>query len=709
MTVSSIFGNALSGLQAAQTGLTVVSQNISNANTPGYVRAEAQFTPNLLGGIGGGVSVQAVTRAADRFLAAAQRLAYATQGAATARADLLDRAQQIFGDPNGDQNIYTSIDAAFTAFQTAASDPTSSVGRSNAIASVQDMLAEFSQAAQSVEGLRLEADQRVGEAVTSANGLLQRISDLNGQIALTKKSGGDSSSAESSRDQLVDELSGLIDVRATQKSDGSVELRTNSGALLVGNGAATLTYNQFASAYGPAGSIVINQGLPTQDQFDPAVGNGQIAGLIKAREVDLPGIGDALGGLAAQFADALNAAHAPNAGYPPAATLVGRQTGLLSTDTLDFTGSAVLGVVDSSGALRRRITIDFDAGTITTESPADTRSFTDSVGALTTQINAALQLSPAMGTASFANGVLTVSTGSGGGTGVVLGDVSGDASAREGRSFAQFFGLNDLVRSAAPTFYETGLSGADAHGLNGGGAMNFEITDPNGRVVTSRSVAVTGTTWNDYIAALNNTTTGIGQYATAALDTSGRLTITPRTGYTADLTGDTTVRGGTGVSASALFGIGRGATATRALGLTVNSAIAGTPTALGLGRPDLTAAIGARIIEGGDNRGAAALSAARDQARSFAAAGTLPQQTVTLSVYAARLAGEAGRSADQAAKAQSGAEAVYTAASERRAQTEGVSLDQELVKMTQFQQSYAAASRVIQAATDMLDVLLSLK
>ena len=705
MSISSIFGTALTGLQASQSALTIVSQNIANANTPGYARAQPQFTPQLLGGVGSGVNVQSVTRAADRFLAAAQHIASATQGASGVRADLLDRAQLVFGDPNGDQTFFTAIDSAFAGFQTAASDPTSAVARRNAIASVQDMLAEFSRAAQSVENLRLEADQRLGEAVTSANGLLQRISDLNNQISLTRKTSGDATSAESARDQLVDQLSGLVDVRTTAKLDGSVELRTASGALLVGNGAATLTYNKYANAFGPAGTIVINSGLPTESQFDPNVGGGQIAGLIKARDVDLPGLGDSIAGLAAQFTDIVNQAHANNAGYPPAPSLVGRQTGLLGADSLNFTGAAVVGVVDGVGTLVRRVTIDFDAGQITTESPADTRAFANTVAGLTTALNDVLQLAPAQGVASFSNGALSIS----GGSGFVLGDVAGNVSSREGRTFAHFFGLNDLVRGAAPTFFEAGIAATDVHGLNGGGLMSFQITDPNGRVIANRDITVSGTTWGDYVAALNNPTTGIGQYAVAAFDAAGRLTITPNTGYKADLTADTTRRGGTGVSTSSLFGIGRGATATRALGLSVNQAIVDQPTRLGLGRPDLTAAIGARIIEGGDSRGADALSAAREQSRSFAAAGALPQQVTTLALYAARLAGEAGRSAEQAAKARTGAEAVYGAASERRARTEGVSLDEELVKMTQFQQSYAAASRVIQAATEMLDILMSLK
>ncbi len=702
--IGSIFGNALTGLQASQAALTVVSQNIANANTPGYVRASPQFSPQVIAGAGAGVNVEAITRAADRFLAEAQRTSAATQGAVSARAELLDRAQLAFGDPNGAQTLFTAIDDVFSAFLTIAQDPTSSVSRNAAVAAIGDLLNEFSRTAQSIEALRLEADQRLGEAVTEADGLLGRIAALNAEVGLTRQGGGDSTTVENARDQLIDRLSALIDVRSTPQPNGVVELRTNNGALLVGTAAARLSYDNTASAYGVPGSITINAGLPTEAQFDPAVGNGKIAGLIAARDVDLPQLGDALANLAAVTADALNAVHATTAGAPPASTLTGRQTGLLATDSLNFSGAAVIGVVDGGGALVRRITIDFDNDQIVTENPADTRSFTDSVGNLATRLNEVLQLAPAQGAASFVNGVLTVS----GGAGLVLGDVAGDESARAGRTFAHFFGLNDLVRAPAPVFYEAGVAAADLHGLVTGGALDFEITDANGRVIAAPSVVAAGTTWTNYLAALNDATTGIGQYATAAFDANGRLTLTPRAGYTVDITADSTARGATDVSVSELFGLARTATATRALGLAVNSAITASPAKLGVGKPDLGAAIGARIVEAGDTRGAQALAAARDTARSFLAAGNLSAQTTTLSLYASRIAGEAGRAAEQAAKAQTGAEAVFAAATERRSQTEGVSLDDELVKMTQFQQSYAAASRVIQAAREMFDILVNM-
>jgi flagellar hook-associated protein 1 FlgK len=160
---------------------------------------------------------------------------------------------------------------------------------------------------------------------------------------------------------------------------------------------------------------------------------------------------------------------------------------------------------------------------------------------------------------------------------------------------------------------------------------------------------------------------------------------------------------------SQLFGLDRHASAGRASELQLAAAIAADPSRLSIAQPDLTAPLNSRVLEAGDTRGASALAAAGATTLTFAAAGVLPGQTATLATYASRLGGEAGRRAEDAATAQESATSVATAAKERRSSVEGVKLDDELVKMTQYQQSYAAASRVIQAAKDMWDILLSIK
>jgi flagellar hook-associated protein 1 len=309
--------------------------------------------------------------------------------------------------------------------------------------------------------------------------------------------------------------------------------------------------------------------------------------------------------------------------------------------------------------------------------------------------------------------VLSLNVGSGGG--LTVQQDSADPSARAGRGFAHFFGLNDLVSRPTPLFFENGVDGTDLHGLVAGGEISYQVRDANGRFIADRTVSISGaltgpaSNWNNLLASLNAPGTGLGDFGAFALDAAtGRLSFNADPAFQVSLIGDSTSRGATGVSLTALHGIGAQATSGRALDADVNEAIAANPNLLAVAKPDIAAALGQKIIEAGDNRGAAALRAARDTVRSFASAGLLAEQSTTLGVYAARLGGEAGRLATDAKRAATGAQAVAAAAGNRRAEIEGVSLDDELLKMTTFQNAYAAAARVIQAATEMLDVLMSI-
>jgi flagellar hook-associated protein 1 FlgK len=68
MGLNSIMSSATSGLIAAQTGLRTVSDNIANVNTAGYVRKVVNQAPLVSAGMGVGVNITGISRAADAFL-----------------------------------------------------------------------------------------------------------------------------------------------------------------------------------------------------------------------------------------------------------------------------------------------------------------------------------------------------------------------------------------------------------------------------------------------------------------------------------------------------------------------------------------------------------------------------------------------------------------------------------------------------------------
>jgi flagellar hook-associated protein 1 FlgK len=76
--------------------------------------------------------------------------------------------------------------------------------------------------------------------------------------------------------------------------------------------------------------------------------------------------------------------------------------------------------------------------------------------------------------------------------------------------------------------------------------------------------------------------------------------------------------------------------------------------------------------------------------------------------YMSDVAGDVGGRASQADSKAKSAQALLDTATSARSAQEGVNLDEELVKLTTYQQAYNASARLIQAAKDMYDTLIGM-
>ncbi len=146
--------------------------------------------------------------------------------------------------------------------------------------------------------------------------------------------------------------------------------------------------------------------IGSPEVFDSHIDSGQIKGLLDMRDGSLANSAASLGNLARQTVLAYNAQNNANTAFPPPATMAGRNTGLLSTDALNFTGKTTIAVTDQNGNLVSRVDVDFDAGTISVDGGAAT-SFGNTVGGFTGR--AEFGVFGSNGSASFNNGQLSIS------------------------------------------------------------------------------------------------------------------------------------------------------------------------------------------------------------------------------------------------------------------------------------------------------------
>ena len=703
MSLNAIMNTATSGLAAAQTQLRVVSDNVSNVNTPGYVRKIADQVTLTSQGMGAGVEVARIRLATDRFLQAASLNAGAEAARQGARYELYDRVQSLFGDPGGASGFFSQVDAVFSAFAASAEDPTSSPRRQDALFKTQALFDEAGRIAEQIQAVREDADGRIPSAIEKANSLLQQIEGLNLEIARATVVNGDASGAETAQSALIGQLAELVDIRVSTRPVGGVSIRTGAGTLLAGEGAATLSYVRAGTVTGETAfnEIWVTEPGGQKKSLLDSVTSGEIKGLVELRDIEAPATAQRLAELVAHVADELNRAHNANSSVPAPNSLVGRNVGQsFESAVAGFTGQTTIAVTNTAGVIQGRADIVFSGATMTVNGAAATPA--NFLTVLNAQLGGAA-------TASFADGKLTVTaTGT---NGVVIADDPTSPSAKAGRGFSHYFGLNDLISTDRPAFYETGMTAASPHGFTAGEALSFRFTGESGSKLRDIQVAVpVGGTVGDLVAALNDPATGVGRFGSFALAADGSLSFT---GYgnpapRMSVLEDTTVQVPSGISVTELFGIAGGVRASRADGFSLRTDIRQSPSKLALAQLNLAAAVGAPALSTGDGRGALLLADAGERAANFSPAGGSSGGSISVSRYAAELSGEIGGKAAAAKNRHDTAAALATEASARQTAYEGVNLDEELVLMTTYQQAFNASARLIQAANDMYDTLLGM-
>jgi flagellar hook-associated protein 1 FlgK len=711
VSLNGIAQTALSALQTNSTALRVIGNNVANMNTVGYARRVVNLQAQTTGGELTGVDIASIQRVTDQFLTAETLSAGGSSSRYDTQNSIFQQLNSLLGQPGDKTSLTSQLTAVSTALGQAALSPTASASQQGVLNSIQSLASTISTLSSSITGLQTQVDQQVGSNIGTVNSLVKQIFDLNGQIRTEQVQGDTDSGLLDQRDTAIQNLSKYLGVRQITQPDGSVSVMTTDGINLVGDSYTQLSYTPGGSngTYSPITFQNINPSSgtpigPPQD-FDSHLDGGSLKGLLDMRDGTLANVNAELGNLAQQTAQAYNTQHNANAAFPPPATLTGRDTGLLAGDALNFTGKTTVAVTDPNGNLVSRVDVDFDAGTISVDGGAAT-SFTNTVGGFTTALNTALGSN---GSASFTDGALTVSATNG--NGIVTQDDATTPASRGGAGFSQFFGLNDLFRSAVPSISATGLSATDASGLTAGTQFTLQLKGPNGDIAKQATVNITaGMSIGGVVAAMN---TAMGGQATFTLNSDGSISQTQPsnlTGYALNVTSDTTQRGTTGVSFTEMFGIGANTRAQQAQNFEVNPQIAASPQRLSFAQGQITAttAVGDTVVTHGDSSGLNALQALDAKQQTFASAGNIAGEVATLSDYGAAFYQDIATSGTQAQANQTSQDDRLQEAQTRQQSNSGVNLDEELSNMVIYQQAYSAGARLLTTVQNLWDTLLQI-
>jgi flagellar hook-associated protein 1 FlgK len=505
----------MSGLRANQVALGLVSSNVANAETPGYVKKTSNQVAVSSGEFGSSVRVAGVNRELDVYLQRQLRTEIAGGAYADLRSDMLDQLQSIYGTPGSAgtlESAFNSLTSAVQALSTSSDSQSARIAVTNA---AKALVQQLNTMTRGIQQLRSNAEAGLSGAVNVANNAMTQIANINVQLLRGGQTDGAAAELLDQRDRYLDQLSELMDVRAVTNDDGQVNVFTTSGVQLVGAEASKLTFNAQGTVTANTnwsanptesnlGSITVN--FPHGGSMDLFAANafrsGKIAAFVEMRDNTLVQAQTQLD----EFAAALSSALSDQTVAGTAATS-GAQTGFdLDLSNLK-TGNVVnITYTDTVSGTQHKLSIvrvDNPAllplTNAATNDPNDEVLGIDFSGGMASVVS---QLNAALGTTAnltFSNTGSTLRVLDDGAAG--LSDVNAASATSTVTSLAGGVAQIPLFTDAGiPYTGALQLTGAQVQGLAGRIAVNTGIVnDPSKLVLMSASTPAGDTTRPDFI------------------------------------------------------------------------------------------------------------------------------------------------------------------------------------------------------------------
>jgi len=312
--VSSLFGIidiGLSALVAHRGAMDTEGHNLANVDTPGYHRQDALLTTNpglpavgssmsLCGGqFGSGVQVTTVRRAQEAFLGLQTRMLKATTGRWSSAASPLREAESILS-PGPGEDLSARLDEFWNAWENVANSPEDVSLRADLSESASTLADTFRSDTQQLESTRLTVDSGIKSRVDEVNTLASQVGELDRQISVAQAEGRSPNDILDTRDQSLERLSELCGAMPFSSEGGQLIIYLDGRVLVQGESSYPISMTT------GAGGVEIRS---SYDNSTIQVANGEIGGLLYARDTGIPAYLDQLNTLAGTLVTEVNARH----------------------------------------------------------------------------------------------------------------------------------------------------------------------------------------------------------------------------------------------------------------------------------------------------------------------------------------------------------------------------------------------------------------
>ncbi|MGD9741764.1 MAG: flagellar hook-associated protein FlgK [Dongiaceae bacterium] len=441
MSLTTTLYTALSGLQANQSALRVVSNNVANVNTIGYTRKIADPQSRVIAGQGAGVQLGAIHRNVDAALAAEVRSTTTSLKGLELKQQFFERMQDMFGSLGSNSSVGTMITDFSNRLSGLTANPESVSLRLDAVASGVRLTERFNAMSRDTQQLRYEADRQIADAIEAVNTDLTNIQDLNDQITQAKLRNLPTGDLEDQRDLALSRISEKMQISTFTRENGEITVFTSGGRTLLDGQPQFLSH---AAASGLQAAVTYPGGIDGihlgGNDITADFRSGSIAAAIELRDRTLPALTAQTNQLAAALRDEINRIHNQGTGLPAATTLTGSrpQTGTAAS----YAGPVTVALTNPDG------TVAF-SGTLPAPATLDAAGFAAA-------LNTALAALDPGASASVSGGTVTVNGGSYGA--VVSGGTIDPGGGQPSTNLSDFLHLNDF-------FVGNDATGADLAGV----------------------------------------------------------------------------------------------------------------------------------------------------------------------------------------------------------------------------------------------------
>lgn len=305
LTAAMLIGR--SALTASQLGIQVAGNNIANVGTPGYSRQVASFLPVGDGGTtagnqsGRGVSVRDVRRQIDAALQNRMWNGAADEAASAQQHLTLSSLEATLGELT-DNDFSSRLQGFFNIWSERANLSKSSSVVVQQAGQITDYLRKMQK---DLGAIQSQIDAQLGSGVERADQLLTTIANLNVRISTSEGGQGLANSLRDQRDQVIGELSKLVDITAVDQADGSMNILIGSTPIVLAGHSRGMRFDMTEIN----GTLQVSVKAKDNSEFLD-IQSGQIGALLSGRGTTVEQTGAALNKIASQLIFEVNKLHA---------------------------------------------------------------------------------------------------------------------------------------------------------------------------------------------------------------------------------------------------------------------------------------------------------------------------------------------------------------------------------------------------------------